>query len=79
MRDKVGSGIRMQHETVLYLKFDPVQPSSYVWVPLMYDATPFDRETDAKSIRRRVPDASRVVVGEDSYYYVMKVRESTQT
>jgi hypothetical protein len=69
----------MQHETVLYLKFDPVQPSSYVWVPLMYDATPFDRGTDAKSIKRRVPDASTVVVGEDSYYYVMKVRESTQT
>jgi hypothetical protein len=69
----------MNTEIALYLKFDPVQPSSYVWVPVMYDATPFGRETDAKSIKRKVPDASRIVVGEDSYYYVMKVRGSTQT
>jgi hypothetical protein len=79
MHDTVTSGIKMHHEIVLYLKFDPVQPSSYVWVPLMYDATPFDRETDAKSVKSKVPDASRVVFGEDSYYYVMKVRESGQT
>jgi hypothetical protein len=45
----------------------------------MYDATPFDRETDAKSVKSKVPDAAAVVVGEDSYYYVTKVRESTQT
>lgn len=62
-----------------YLKFDPVQPTCYVWVPLMYDATPFDRETDAKSVKSKVPDASGVVVGEDSYYYVMKFRGSTST
>ena len=62
----------MAPEIVLYLKFDPVRPTSYVWVPLMYDATPFDREADAKSVKSKVPDASEVVVGEDSYYYVMK-------
>jgi len=64
---------------VQYLKFDPVQPSCYVWVSLMYDATPFDREADAKSVKTKVPDASGVVVGEDSYYYVMKVQGCAHT
>jgi hypothetical protein len=63
----------------LYLKFDPVQPSCYVWVPLMYDATPFDREADARSVKSKVLEASAVVVGEDSFYYVMKGRGSAQT
>ena len=63
----------LQPEVVQYLKFDPVQASSYVWVPLMYDATPFDRKADANSVKNKVPDASGIVVGEDSYYYVVKV------
>ena len=45
----------------------------------MYDATPFDRKADAKTVKNNVPDATRIVVGEDSYYYVVKVRESAQT
>jgi hypothetical protein len=45
----------------------------------MYDATPFDRKADANSVKSKVSDASEVVVGEDSYYYVMKVRGSAQT
>ena len=79
MRDTVRSGTKMDSEAVQYLKFDPVQPSSYVWVPLMYDATPFGRKADAKSVKSKVPDASEIVIGEDSYYYVMKVRGSAQT
>jgi hypothetical protein len=64
---------------VRYLKFDPVQPSCYVWVSLMYDATPFGREADARSVKSKVLEASAVVVGEDSFYYVMKGPGSAKT
>jgi hypothetical protein len=78
MYDMLMSGNKME-PIARYLKFDPVQPSSYVWVRLMRDATPFDREADAKSVKSKVPDAAAVIIGEDSYYYVTKVRESAQT
>jgi hypothetical protein len=62
---------------ISYLKIDPLiapPPGSVLWMPTIEDATPFEAEADAKSVRSQIPDAVGVMRAENGYYYIYTLK-----
>lgn len=63
-----------------YLKIDLSMADAFgkaLWVPSIQAATPFQRKSDARSVKDMMPSASGTIQGVDEFFYVKKIDDSS--
>jgi hypothetical protein len=62
-----------------YLKIDLSMADTFgkaLWLPSIQAATPFQRKSEAQSVRNMTPSASGVIQGGNGFFYVTKVDDT---